>query len=65
MKTIAQEIAELRELTVPELVERFRELYGREPRVNDGRLGYATDALGDDHRASHYCAAIASCVRCQ
>ena len=35
MKTIAQEIAELRGMTVAELKERYRVLYGREPRVKN------------------------------
>ena len=35
MKTIAQEIAALREMTVAELKERYRELHGREPRVKN------------------------------
>ncbi len=33
MKTIAQEIAELRRMNVPGLLERYRELYGKDPRI--------------------------------
>lgn len=32
-KTIAQEIAELREMRVPELVERYEEVFGKRPRT--------------------------------
>ena len=35
MKTIAQEIAELRGMTVPPLVKRYRRLWGREPKVKN------------------------------
>ena len=35
MKTIAQEIAELREMAVQALVERYRKLWGREPKVRN------------------------------
>ena len=35
MKSISQEIAELREMNAPKLVERYRELHGREPRVKN------------------------------
>ena len=35
MKSITHEIAELRGMPVPELVERYRELHGREPRIKN------------------------------
>ena len=35
MKTIAEEIAELRGMMVPTLVERYRKLWGREPKVKN------------------------------
>src|SRR2546428_14052411 len=33
MKSIAEEIEELRRMKVPELVARYREVFGKEPRV--------------------------------
>ncbi len=35
MKSVTQEIAELRGMQVRELVERYRELHGREPKVKN------------------------------
>ena len=35
MKTIPEEIEELRALTVPELTTRYRELFGKDPRVKN------------------------------
>ncbi len=35
MKSITEEIAELRSMAVPELIKRYRELHGREPKVRN------------------------------